>query len=494
MHINVEKAKLCRHLTLVDLWYRLLLLTKPRLHQSLGGCFQVWFNSLFSICILNLDEAPQTKRHHSTSKSKGVPSDAEIIEISDDDDDPPPLSISRPKSKSKSIKPFTKASLPKTPHEVIEIIDSDDEQLPSKPQLQEKNVGRSFSGRLPECTKESSPRRDQSRPISLDSDSFEGSDGNADMMNIDGGDFFNIPSSPPALSQDLQVTDDINDSKGAQSIIPLPSSSPSSVGLSPKGNHLSTPPAPSSSINSLTISSPRRQTFPFPTRPNTVKKPISAGPSIGTSTGSSSSRLGFSTVPISSSSQAPPPADKHRRQFARKMAMQSMPNEDEDAGGSSSESEGNTKANKGKEKEIRESSSSSGTESINMRGLQDALAMGSDMLKQRPVSPTLPKKQGQTLAEAITSAGQLNRTKKGRRLRREMKNVPVDPASDDEAGFQDGPTADENEKALKAAIGSSRLLVNLLPALKEKRSVSAAAAAAKGDYMVFIPTVAMNRC
>ena len=131
------------------------------------------------------------------------------------------------------------------------------------------------------------------------------------------------------------------------------------------------------------------------------------------------------------------------------------------------------------------SSSSSGTESISMRGLQDALAMDSDKLKQRLVSPTLPKKQGQTLAEAITSAGQLNRIKKlRRRLERTTKGVPVDPLSDDETGVKDGPAADENEKALRAAIGSSRLLVNLLPALKEKRSVSAAAAAAKGDYIL----------
>ena len=484
MHINVQKTKLCRHLTLVNLWYRLLLLTKDFL-QSLGGCFQVWFNPFFSIYILNLDEAPQTKRHRSTSKSK-IPPDAEIIEISDDDD-PPPLSISQARSKSRSTKPsFPKESLPKTPSEVIEILDSDDEQLPSKPQLQEeKNVGRSFSGRLPEFTTGSSLRRDQSRHIS--SDSFEGNGGNADSMNID---LIDIPSSPRAFSQDLQVTDDINDSKGT--LIPLPSSSPSPIGLSPKYNHLSTPPAPTSSIASLTISSPRQKSFPLPTRPNYLKKHISAA---GTSTGSSSNRLGFSSLPISSLLQTPPPADKHVRQFARKVATQSIPNEDEDAGESSSEPEGmtNAKANKGKEKETRESSISSGAESISMRGLQDALAMDSDMLKQRPALPALHKKQGQTLAEAITSAGQLNHTNMGRRLQKNTKDVPVDFASDVEAGVKDGPTADENEKALKAAIGSSRLLVNLLPALKEKSSVSAAAAAAKGDYMVSIPTAAKNR-
>ena len=108
--------------------------------------------------------------------------------------------------------------------------------------------------------------------------------------------------------------------------------------------------------------------------------------------------------------------------------------------------------------------------------------MDSDKHKQRLVSPILPKKQ--TLAEAITSAGLLNRTKKmRRRLERNTKDVPVDPTTDGETGV-DGPTADENEKALKAAIGSSRFLVNLLPALKEKSNFSAAAAAAKGDYIL----------
>jgi hypothetical protein len=433
----------------------------------------------FSIYVLNFGEAPQTTRHLSTSKTKAIPS--EVIVISDDDDSPPP-SISQAKSKKMPIEVI---EIFDEPNEVIEIFDSDDEQLPSKAQL-EKNVGRSSSDRLQECATESSPRRDQSRHSSLGGDSFEGSGGNADVMNIDGGDL--SPSSPRALSQELQVTDDANDNKGNQSFIPLPSSSPSSVGLSPKDNYLSTPPAPTSSITSVTISPPRQQTFPLPTRPNSVKKPITADPSMA---GSSSNRLGFSSVAISSSLQAPPPADKHRRQFARKFAIRSMSNEDEDIGESSSEPEGtvNTKANKGKEKEIRESSSSSGTESINMRGLRDALAVDSVMLKQRPVSPTLPKKQGQTLAEAIVSAGQLNRTKKmrPRRLQRSTKDTPVDLASDVEAGDKDGPV-DENEKALKAAIGSSRLLVNLLPALKEKSSVSATAAAAKGNYMIFIFT------
>ena len=306
---------------------------------------------------------------------------------------------------------------------------------------------------------------------------------------MDDGDLFNIPSSPRALSQELQVADNTNDNQGTHPFIPLPSSSPSSIDSSPKGNHLSTSPAPTSPITSLTISSPRQQSFTLPTSSNSTKKPLTASPNIGTSIDSSSNRLGFSSVAISSSLQAPPPADKHRRQFARKMALQSMPDEDEDTGASSSisgESEGTTNitTNKGKEKEKRESlSSSSGTESISMRGLRDALAMDSDKPKQRLVSPILPKKQ--TLAEAITSAGLLNRTKKmRRRLERNTKDVPVDPTTDGETGVKDGPTADENEKALKAAIGSSRLLVNLLPALKEKSNFSAAAAAAKGDYIL----------
>jgi hypothetical protein len=427
--------------------------------------------------------------------------------ISDDDDSPPP-SISLAKSKFKSIKSSfsapeqvrqgsgtsrnasgstsrsaTKGSFPKS-NEVIEILDSDDEQPPSKAQLPEKNDGRSSSGRVQESTTVSNPRRDQSRHISPLAG--KGSEEDSDVMIID-SDLFNIPSSPRALSQELQVTDDTNDNQGTHPFIPLPSSSPSSVDLSPKNNSLSTPSAPTSPITSLTISSPRQQSFALPTRPNSTKKPITASPSQSTSTGS---RLGFSSVAISPSLQAPPPADKHRRQFARKMATQSIPDEEEDTGesSSSSESEGTTniKANKGKEKEMRESSSSSsGTESISMHGLRDALAMDSDKLNQRLVSPPLPKRQGQTLAEAITSAGLLNRTKKmRRRLERNTKDVPVDPTTDVETGVKDGPTADENEKALKAAIGSSRLLVNLLPALKGKSSVSAAAAAAKGDYIL----------
>ena len=353
----------------------------------------------------------------------------------------------------------------------------------------------SSSSRLQECTTGSNSRRDQSPHISsLGGESLEGNDGYADAMNIDGGDLFNIPSSPRALSQELQVTNDTND-KITPSFIPLPSSSPSSVGLSPEDNYLSTPPASISPITPLTVSSPRQQSFTLPTKPNSAKKPYTASPSTGASADSSSNRLGFSSVAISSSLQAPPPADKHRRQFARKLAIQSMPVEDEDIGGSSSDPErtANTKANKGKGKEIRKSpSSSSGTESINLRGLRDALAMDSDILKQRSVLSTLPKKQGQTLAEAITSAGQLNRTKKmRRRLPKNTMDAPVDLAPEVELGVKVGPTADENEKALKAAIGSSRLLVNLLPALKERSSVSAAAAAAKGDCM--IPTAAMNR-
>ena len=464
----------------------------------------------FSIYILNLSVAPQTTRQPPTSKSQ-APSEADIIVISDDDDSPPP-SISQAKSKSKSIKPSlsapaqvrqgsgtsksasgsafrsaTKGSLPKS-NEVIEIFDSDDEQLPSKvkAELPEKNIDRSSSGRLPESSTGSNPRRDQSRHISALGG--EGSDGDDDVMIIDSGDLFNIPSSPRALSQELKVDDDdTNDNQDTQPFIPLPSSSPSSVCLSPKDNYLSTPPAPTSPITSLSMSLPRRQSFPLPTRTNYTKKPITASSSIGTSTGGPSNRQGFSSVPISSSLQAPLPADKHRRQFARKMAIRVMPNEDEDTGESkTSESEGtaNIKAGKGKEKEDRESfSSSSGTESIGMRGVQNTSTMDSDKLEQPLVSANLPKKQGQTLAEAITSAGQLNRTKKMRhRVERNVKDVPVDPTSDDETGVKDGPAADENEKALKAAIGSSRLLVNLLPALKEKSSVrSAAAAAAKGD-------------
>ena len=323
------------------------------------------------------------------------------------------------------------------------------------------------------------------------------------MMDVDGGDSLNISSSPPALSQKLQVTDDTNDDQVTQGSIPLPSSSPSSVGLSPKANYLSTPPASTPSVTSLTLSSPLQQSFALPTKPNSAKKSITASPGVGTSTGSSSNRLGFSSVAVSSSLQAPPPAYKHQVQFARKTgpiqfarrtAIRSVSYKDEDIGEGSSESEGtaNTKANKGKEKETRESpSSSSGTESINMRGLRDALTVNSDTLKRRPVSSTLPKKQGQTLAEAIISAGQLNRMKRMRRpLQRNTKDVSV--VSDVEAGLKDGPTADESEKALKAAIGSSRLLVNLLPSLKAKSSVSAAA---EGDYIVFFffSTAAMNR-
>ena len=467
----------------------------------------------FSIYVLNLGEAPQTTRR--LSNSKAIPSDAEIIEISDDnddDDDDLLSSISQAKSKSKSSKPHfeilsapaqvrqgsrtarivsgstfrsaTKEFLPKkAPIEIIEI--SDDEPLPSKTQPRENNVNRSSSGRLSELLQEratwSSPRSGQSRHSisSLGGDSL-GNDGYADAMNIDDDDPINIPSSSPqALSQELQVPDDTNDNQGTR-FTPLPSSSPSSVGLSPKYNYLSTP-ASTSPVALLPKSSPVRQSFTLRTSPNSMKKPITAGPSIGTSTGSSSNRLGFSPVTVSSSLQAPPPADKHRRQFARKLASRPISYEDEDVGESSSEPKGtaNTKANKGKEKEIREPSSSSGTESINMRVLRDALIMGSDTLKQRPVSSTLPKKQGQTLAEAITSAGQLNRTKKMRRLlRRDTKDVPVDLTSGVKAGVKDGLKADENEKAIKAAIGSSRLLVNnLLPTFKER----SASAAAKGD-------------
>jgi hypothetical protein len=432
--------------------------------------------------------------------------------ISDDDDSPPP-SISQAKSKSKSIKPSfsppfsaptqvrqgsrlsrnasgstlksaRKRSLP-NPKEVIEIFDSDEEPLPSTTQLPKKNVGTSSSGRVQESTTGSNPRRDKLRHNStLDG---EGSDGNAD---VDGGGLFNIPLSSRSLSQEeLLVADDTNDNQGIQPFIPLPSSSPSSVGLSPR-DYLSTPPAPPSPITSITISSPRQQSFSLPARPNSItsKKPTTASPSTGSSTGSPSN--GFSSIKMSSSLRAPPPPDTHRRQFARKMATRTMPDEEEDTGGSSSSSESerstNVKANKGKEKEKPEpSSSSSGTESTSMRWLRDALATDSGKLKERLVSPTQPKKHGQTLAEVITSAGLLNRTKKmRRRLERNTKDVPADPTFDDETGVKDGPTADGKEKALKAAIGSSRLLVNLLPALKEKISFSSATAASKGDYIL----------
>ena len=49
----------------------------PKPRRVISGMIQFFF----SIYILNLDEAPQTKRHRSTSKSK-IPPDAEIIEIS----------------------------------------------------------------------------------------------------------------------------------------------------------------------------------------------------------------------------------------------------------------------------------------------------------------------------------------------------------------------------------------------------------------------------
>jgi hypothetical protein len=179
------------------------------------------------------------------------------------------------------------------------------------------------------------------------------------------------------------------------------------------------------------------------------------------------------------------------KQLARKTATRAIfheDEEDEDTGEVSSENGGTaiTKVNKGKGKEIRESSSSSGTESISMRGLRNALVIDSNKLDRRHVSPTLPKNRGQTLAEAITSAGQLNRTKNkmGRRQQGNTKDVPMDLMPDVEAGAND-ETADETEKALKAAIGSSRFLVNLLPTLKEKGSVSKAAAAA-GDYIIGI--------
>ena len=466
-----------------------------------------------------------------------MPPDAEIIEIFEDDDSPPP-SISQAKSMSITslgtlsapgqVRPglrttriasasapssAAKKLLPKAPIEVIEILDSDDEELPSK--AQEKNVGRAMGSNL---------RRGQSQRIfSSGRDSFEGGDGNADIMNIDGearnplqpvstvptvgsthsdseNDLFNIPSSPRALSQELQVADDTNNNQATRGLIPPPSSSPSSIGFSPKDNY-SSPLVPTTSIASLTISSPPQQASTLASGSISVRKPITASPSpsASTSTGSSSNRLGFSPVAIPSSLQAPPPANKHLKQFARKMATQAILDEDENVGQVSSEpfekkGRTNTKANKGKEKE--RSYSSSGTESISMRGLRDALAIDSDKVKQRPAFPILPKKQGQTLAEAITSAGQLNRTKKriGRRLQGKTKDVPIDLTSDVEVGTKDA-TADENKKALKAAIGSSRLLVSLLPSLKEKNSVSAtaAAAAAKRDYMICNCTVMMNR-
>ena len=477
------------------------------------------------IHIVNSCEASQTTRHPST---KAIFPDTEIIEISEDDDSPPP-SISQAKSKFKANRPpllktlsapgrgshtsraasvsapgsATKKSLPKVPIETIEIFSSDDEQLPSK--AQERNVDRSSGSRLSDLEEYGlNPRRGQSRPIS--SAGGNSIDENADMMDIDDdarssfqpasavpalgsahsdseNDLFIIPSSPQALSQELRVTDDANDNQATRGLHPLPSSSPSS---SPKDNNLSAPPVPITSIASLTISSPRQPSTSTSSL-NSVRNPISASLCAGTSTGSSSNRLGFSTVTIPSSLRAPPLPDKHLRQFARKIATQPNPDDDEDTeevSSQSSEKEGtaHTNANKGKGKEIRESSSSD-AESISMRGLQAALAMESDVAKPQLVSPPLPKIQGQTLAEAITSAGQLNRTKKkiGRRLQGNTKDVPIDLTSDGEASVKDTKT-DEDEKELKAAKDSSILLVNLL----QKSSVRAAAAtaAAQGDYML----------
>jgi len=495
-------------------------------------------------------------------KTKTIPPDAEIIVISEDDDPPTPsISMAKSKSRPKSIgtlkapkqalqrsrTTITSGSAPssatknlqKTPIEVIEILDSDEEQLPSKTQLfQQNNVGTSSGSRLSElmqeCATGSSTRRGRSRPASSSGgDSFEGSDGDVDRMNVDEArnllqptsavpiagsahsiasdsdnypdDLFDIPSSPRASSQELQVTDDTEVNQATRGLIPLPSSSPSSIGFSPKE---SSPPGPTMSPASLTRPSLSQQPSTSTMSPNFVRKPITPSAGGGASIGSCSSRLGFSSVTASPSLQAPPPAGRHLTQFARKFASsipQPMSDQDEDSGEEDSsipsEKEGaaQTKANKGKGREIRQSSSSSsGAESINIHGLRDALAMDSDKLvKQQHVSPIRPRPGGQTLAEAITSAGQLNRTKKkmGRRLQGNAKDVPIDHTSDVERGVKHGLTVDENEQALKAAIGSSRLLVNLLPILKERSGANTgvAAAAAKGDCMACSSTVRMNR-
>ena len=489
-----------------------------------------------SIQILNLNEASQITRHPSTSKTKPIPPDVEIIEVSEDDS--PSLSISKTESKSKSKSSqaqsptartesvpgtVTETVLPRA--EVIEIFDSDDEQLPSK--AQEKGSSGSQSSELvQECATGSSPRQPPS---------FESSDRDADGMDVDEaysqpaslsavgsdseiypGDLFDIPSSSRVSSQELEVTDD-NDSQAARGLISLPSSSPSSIGLNPGDRYLSTPPAPTTSVTSLTLSPPPQQ------------------PSTSTmNTASTSNRLGFTSVAASSSLQAPPPAKKHVKRCARKSgawpdrdedteegssdtsvaassSLQAPPpantrvkecarksasgrrvipagkaipllmsDRDEDIEEDSSEPPEGKKAakikgNKGKGKEIRQTLLS--TSGSDMRGFRDGFAMDSDKLKQKSILPTWPKKEKQTLAEAIISAGQLNRmkTKAGRRPQGNTKDVPIDLTSDIEGGVS---MADE--KTLKAAIGSSRKLVDLL---KGKSSINVTA---KGKYLILV--------
>lgn len=362
---------------------------------------------------------------------------------------------------------------------------------------------------MQECATGSNVRRGQSQSPDMSSsgrDSFEGSDmmnvdeasnllqsapavptaGSAHSIGSDNNDLFigrTQTLSPPASSPEMQAND-AYDSQASRGLIPLPSSSPSSISFSPKVNPLSSPPPSTAS----TVSPTRPSLSQLSTISPSVKKPISAG------AGSYNNQLGFSFLEVPSSLQAPPPADKHSRQLAKKVANQPTLDLDEDSAEGNSEPSGKevkaqTKMNKGKEREIRQSSpSSSGGESINMRDLRNSLGMDSEKPK---------KAQGQTLtlAEAITSAGQLNRMKKrmGRRPKGNTQSAPIDSTKDVKGGVKDEPTVDENEKALKAAIGSSRLLVNLLPSLKEKRGVTPSAIdAAKGDYMMCISAVVTN--
>lgn len=386
-------------------------------------------------------------------------------------------------AKSKSI------SVPKEPIEVIVVSDSDEEQLPLK--AQKKNVGRSSGSHVSQLVEElatgSNSRRGQSRVSPFQPASAVPAVGAAHSDSED--DPFNIPLSPRTSLQEFQVIDDTNDTPATKASIPLPSS----IGLSQKDNHISTSTAPMMSIASLSISSPPPQSSTLTSRLDVVRESVTS-PSASTSTGSSNNRLGFSPVAIPSWLQAPPPhPGKHLKQLARKLAIKVILDEDEDTEEVNSEPSGrkgtaNTKAIKGKAMGIRETSSPGDTEFISMGGLRDTLAMDSDRLKQPRVLPILPKKHGQTLAEAITSAGQLNRTKNrvGRRLQRSMKDVPVTLTSNVEAGVKDA-TADKTEKALKAAIGSSKFLVSLL---KEKSSISTDATA-EGDHMICISTILM---
>lgn len=392
--------------------------------------------------------------------------------------------------------------------EIIEIFDSDDEELPSKgPPLQKKNVGGSSDNQSSELLREyvswSNPRGGQSQHTSLSGGDIEGSDKDVDGMHI-GDETHNLLQSGPVVpaarsahpigsdseiysdhlsntpSSPLLVADDTSNNQVNQGLIPLPSSNPSRISSSPKDKHLSTPPAPATSLASLTRLSPLQ--------PPTLTKPIS-----------DNNRLGFSSVSVSSSLQAPPPAKRHVMQLARKIGhLKSRPPLNQKAiREEPPEKRGTveTKASKkGKEKEIRQSSSSSGDKSI---GLRDALAKDSDKVpKQRPVS-SLPKEKECTLAEVITPAGQLNRAKKKTRLRLQgdIEDVPMALTSDAEEGVKDGASVDENKNALKAAFASSKLLVNLLPTLKAKRRDSAdvITAAAEGDCITFVSAVPMTQ-